>query len=157
MSSLVCGGGSGVCPFVLLCPTLCDPMDCSTPGTSVHGISQARIPEWVAISSSRGSSPLRDWTSVSWIGRWILYQRATWEAPSSLITNGKLFYIVIYKVASLPGVDEISGCPQYHLALSISSTSAILVSLEWYHTVVFIFIPWWLKGLSIFCVCLFGP
>ena len=38
------------------CPTLCDPMDCSPPGSSVHGILQARILEWVAISFSRGSS-----------------------------------------------------------------------------------------------------
>ena len=38
-----------------LCPTLCDPMDCSTPGSSVCGILQARILEWVAISSSRSS------------------------------------------------------------------------------------------------------
>ena len=38
------------------CPTLCDPMDCSLPGSSVHGIFQARILEWVAISFSRGSS-----------------------------------------------------------------------------------------------------
>ena len=42
------------------CPTLCDPMDCSPPGSSVHGIFQARILEWVAISFSRGSSPPRD-------------------------------------------------------------------------------------------------
>ena len=39
-----------------LCPTLCDPMDCSPPGSSVHGILQARILEWVAIPFSRGSS-----------------------------------------------------------------------------------------------------
>ena len=39
-----------------LCPTLCDPKDCSPPGSSVHGILQARILEWVAISFSRGSS-----------------------------------------------------------------------------------------------------
>ena len=38
------------------CPTLCDPMDCSLPGCSVRGIFQARVPEWVAISFSRGSS-----------------------------------------------------------------------------------------------------
>ena len=48
-----------------LCPTLWDPMDCSPPGSSVHGISQARILEWVAISSSRGSSQPRDGTWVS--------------------------------------------------------------------------------------------
>ena len=43
-----------------LCPTLCDPMDCSLPGSSIHGIFQARILEWVPISSSRGSSQPRD-------------------------------------------------------------------------------------------------
>ena len=50
-----------------LCPTLCDPKDCSLPGSSVHGILQARILEWVAISLSRGSSPPRDRTQVSHI------------------------------------------------------------------------------------------
>ena len=47
------------------CPTLCDPMDCSPPGFSVHGILQARILKWVAISFSRGSSQPRDQTQVS--------------------------------------------------------------------------------------------
>ena len=61
-------------------PTLCDPLDCSPPGFSVHGISQARILEQVAISSSRGSFWPRDRTCSCCIGRWILYQWATWEA-----------------------------------------------------------------------------
>ena len=39
-----------------LCPTLCEPMDCSLPGSSIHGIFQARILEWDAISFSRGFS-----------------------------------------------------------------------------------------------------
>ena len=43
------------CLAAQLCPTLCDPMGCSPPGSSVHGISQARILEWVAIPFSRGS------------------------------------------------------------------------------------------------------
>ena len=47
------------------CPTVWDPMDHSPPGSSVHGILQARVLEWVAISFSRGSSRLRDWTCVS--------------------------------------------------------------------------------------------
>ena len=65
------------------CLTVCHPMDCSSPGSSVHGIFQARILEWVAISYSRGSSPPRDWnfiSCVSCIGRWILYHWVTWEA-----------------------------------------------------------------------------
>ena len=49
------------------CLTLCDPMDCTPPGFSVHGILQARIREWVAILFSRGSSQPRDWTWVSHI------------------------------------------------------------------------------------------
>ena len=50
-----------------LCLILCDPMNGSPPGSSVHRISQARILEWIAISSSRESSRPRDWTHVSWI------------------------------------------------------------------------------------------
>ena len=47
------------------CPTLWDPMNCSLPGLSVHGIFQARVLEWVAISFSRGSSWPKDWIWVS--------------------------------------------------------------------------------------------
>ena len=49
------------------CPTLWDPMDCSLPGSSLHGILQARVLEWVTISFSRGSSWPRDRTLVSCI------------------------------------------------------------------------------------------
>ena len=58
------------------CSTLCDPMDCSPPGSSVHGILQARILEWVAMPSSRGSSWPRNWTCTSYvssISRQVLY------------------------------------------------------------------------------------
>ena len=57
-------------------------MCCSLPGSSVHGIFQARILEWLAISSFRGSSQPRDQTQVSWVscfGRWILYHWTTGE------------------------------------------------------------------------------
>ena len=54
-------------------------MNCSPPGSSVLGISQARILEWVAISSSRGSSWPRDRTWVSCIGRQVLYHWANWQ------------------------------------------------------------------------------
>ena len=64
------------------CPTLCDPVDCSLPGSSIHGIFQARMLEWVAISFSRRSSQPRDWSPVSciagrhftlWASREVLY------------------------------------------------------------------------------------
>ena len=81
----MCVGSRWVCQAYILavcakslqsCPTLCDPMDCSLPGSSVHGILQARILEWVAMPSLRGSSRPRDQThvsDVSCIGRRVLY------------------------------------------------------------------------------------
>ena len=73
-----------VCSVSQSCLILCCPMECSLPGSSVHGISQARIPEWVALSYSRGSSRPKDRTHiscVSFISRRILYHSATWETP----------------------------------------------------------------------------
>ena len=66
------------------CPTLCDPMDCSLSGSSVHGIFQARVLEWVAISFSRGSSRPRNRTRVSCIAGRRFTIWATREAPTYL-------------------------------------------------------------------------
>ena len=66
-----------------MCLTLCDQMDCSPPGSSVHGIYQARILEWVAISSFMRSFHPRNQTHIPCISptdKWILYHWATWEA-----------------------------------------------------------------------------
>ena len=63
------------------CPTLCDTMDCSLPGSSVHGLLQARILEWVAISFPRGSSQHRDGSQVSCICRQILYHLSHQGSP----------------------------------------------------------------------------
>ena len=72
--------------------TLCDPTDCSLPGSFVHGIFQARVLEWVAISFSRGSSQPRDRTWVSHIGRQRLYhlkhQGSPLPAPGDLPNPG---------------------------------------------------------------------
>ena len=78
-----------------LCPTLCNPMGCSPPDSSVCGISQARILEWIVMSSSRGSSQPREQTHVSYvfsIDRRVLYHWATRESNShnsagSLLTS----------------------------------------------------------------------
>ena len=69
------------------CLTLCDPMDCSLPGFSVHEIFQARVLEWVAISFSRGSSWPRDWTQVSCIAGWRFTLWATRERPRICTTE----------------------------------------------------------------------
>ena len=69
--------GEGVIETGYVCNVLCDPIDYSLPGSSVHGILQARILEWVAISFSMGSSWPKDQTYISCIGKWILYHWAT--------------------------------------------------------------------------------
>ena len=79
------------------CPTLCDPVDCSS---SVHGVLQARIVEWVAIPLSRGSSRPRDRTQVSCIAGG-LYHWATREAPKGSIA------IVIFGLGTLPSFRKI--------------------------------------------------
>ena len=66
------------CLVTQSCVTLFYPMDWTD--CSVHGILQAKILDWVAISSSRGSSWSREWTHMSCIGRWILDHWAAWEA-----------------------------------------------------------------------------
>ena len=91
------------------CSTLCNPIDCSPPGSSVRGILEAGILEWVAMSFSRGSSWYRDRTHVSClscVGRWILFiSWATWETQEgiyvlniqdSAVRIDKLIYTYIY-------------------------------------------------------------
>ena len=73
-----------------LCLTLFDPRDCSPPGSSIHGISQARILKWVAISFSRGASQLRiESTSPALAGRLFTSEPCAWgPPPKSLRTSG---------------------------------------------------------------------
>ena len=68
---------------------LCNPMDCSLPGSSIHGIFQARILEWVAISFSRRSSLPRDWTQVS-----LIVGRALLSEPARKSTNWEVKYYI---------------------------------------------------------------
>ena len=88
------------CTHTQSCLTLCNPMDCSPPGSSVHGTVQARKLEWVAIPFSRGSSRPRGRTCVSWVScidRLILYHWATWEA---------LWCLLVYEI-SLPELTNL--------------------------------------------------
>ena len=86
-----------------LCPTLCDPMDYSIPCSSIHGILQARVLEWAAISSSRGSSWPRDQTRVSrivdrcftiWATREVLSKYKTFNYILSKIFLKSFFLII---------------------------------------------------------------
>ena len=79
---------SDSCVHAQLYLTLWDPINCSPPGFSFHGIFQGRILEWVAIFYSRGSSQPGDQTCISWIGRHVLYHY-TGEAHQSQIGSGR--------------------------------------------------------------------
>ena len=79
----------------------CDTMDGSRPGSSVHGIFQARILDWVAISFSRGSSWPKDQTYLSCIGRWILYHWATREAWLCHTHYHIIYYIILMDIIYL--------------------------------------------------------
>ena len=81
-----------MCSVTQSCPTLCDAMDCDPPGSSVHGILQARILEWAAMPSSTGSSWPRDWTlvsGISYIGRQILYHLSYLESLEKQACPGR--------------------------------------------------------------------
>jgi len=89
--TLLMGIYNGVCVYVCMlvaqsCLTLCNPMDCSVPDSSIHGILQARILKWVTIHFSRGSSQPRDWTQLSLIAGRFFTVWATREAPKMVQT-----------------------------------------------------------------------
>ena len=97
--------------------TLCDPMDCSLPGFSVHGLFQSGTLEWVAISFSRGSSPPRDWTWISCIAGRFFTNWAT-RTPQSL---DPLNVLVLKLVLTEPPATSPS---QLHVLLQVSATAA---------------------------------
>ena len=82
------------------CPTLCNHMDCSLPGSSAHGILQARILQWVAIPFSRESSQPRDRTQVSHIAGGFFTLWATREAMFSIHIDTILFNIYMVSIFS---------------------------------------------------------
>ena len=81
-----------------LCLILCDPMDCSLLGSSVHGILQARVLEWIDISFSRGSSRTKDRNQLSYIAVRLFTIWATREAPCTLLTLFSTFgwYVPVF-------------------------------------------------------------
>ena len=99
--------------------------DCSPPGSSVHGIFQASILEWVAISSFRGSSPPRDRTHVSYIsciGRRVLYRQCHLRSPDSLIyilTN--ICFHMEVQPRKAPPHSQNDGDPLVYRLISVTS------------------------------------
>ena len=78
-----------VCVCAESCPSFCDTMDCSPPGSSVHGLLQARILEWAAISYSRGIFTTQGSNLHLLLGRQILYHLSYREFPSCLVQPKK--------------------------------------------------------------------
>ena len=121
------------CSVTQSCTTLWDPMDCSLPSSSVHGIFHTRTLEWVAISLFRGSSRPRDWTCIFWVSctdREILYHCITWEAYLVLVNN---FY-TFSSVQSLSCVRLFAtpwiAARQASLSITNSWSSPKLMSIE---------------------------
>ena len=99
--------------------SLCDPMDCSPSGSSVHGTLQARILEWVALPFYKGSSRPRDWTQVSRIADRFFTVWATREAQNNLgvcqsvVGQGKFIRIHFGATGKLASAD-IETCESKH-------------------------------------------
>ena len=98
-------------------------------GSSVHGIFQARILEWVAIAFSRGSSQPRDWTWVSCIGRWLLYHWAIGEAQIIVISNQTQLFWKVALLCPLSGKLLVLCWAVSYLALPNSAQASPLSSL----------------------------
>ena len=117
----------------------------ATPGSSVHGIYQARILEWIAISYPRGSSQPRDWTQVSYIGKWILYHWATWEAH--------FIYNYIYMSSSSTFITLCTFCFKevwkvFQITLQKIPCSFSLLHSIPFHAYIFLFIYFAEPGLN---------
>ena len=92
--------------LVQSCLTLCNPLDSSLPDSSVHGVLQARILEWVAMHSFRWYSQSRDWTCVSYvscIGRQVLYQKCHLDKHHQIEPT----YIRIWTVLGSPTLTAV--------------------------------------------------
>ena len=121
------------------CPTLCNPMDCSPPGSSIHGILQARVLEWAAIPFSGGSSPPRDRTPISCIASGFFAIWATRETQSflhlplllpttQLITVGGLHKAVHTQVLTVGVRTNLA-----HFISTSALTSRIRLLVQWQH------------------------
>ena len=101
--------GPGREPLLCVCPTLCDPLDCSAPGSSVHGPLQARVLEWVAMPSSTGSSWPGTEPSFPRVScRWLLHKLRHWGVH--------LGALILLNLRSLVG----KCCPRWGVMLGSS-------------------------------------
>ena len=109
------------------CPTLCDPVDCSLPGSSIHGVLQARILEWVAISFCRGSSRPRD---QIWVSRIPGRHFNLWAAREAPYIRSVQFSSVPQSCSTLcdPMNCSTPGLPVHHQLMEFTQTHVHRVS-----------------------------
>ena len=115
-----------MCVCAQLCPILCGLMDCGPLGSSLHGILQASILKWIAISSFRGSSQQKDQTCFSCTGRGILYHWASWEARPHLEGLLKCRHGAI-----LPKVSDCLGLGLNLSLAFLTSSQAHAAAADW--------------------------
>ena len=150
--SLACNFSFFCCCLLLLFSSCVqffrNPMDCSLTGSSVCGISQAKILEWAAICFSRRSLQFRDQTHVSWTGRRILYHWVTREAhgffsPTKLL-NCDIVKLIYLCFMSLDYCDLTTSSPLWHMVtLSLFSFLKTILRL---HT--FLLFPMWILAAT---------
>ena len=113
------------------CLTLCDPMDCSPPGSSAHGLFQATL-EWAAIPFSRGSSRPMDWTWVSCIAGRFFTIWATREDLLGTIMNPQHIHILISRMCEkLCGCDAVKDFEMGDYPDGLNAITRIHVSMHW--------------------------
>ena len=117
--------------------TLCDPLDCSPPGFSVHGVFQARTLEWVAMPSSRGSSQPRDWTQVTCIAGRFFTVWASREAQYTIKYSIKyILYICTHTHTQFKEKGELYPtvllCLRFYpISVSLCNQSSLVQGLRW--------------------------
>ena len=130
---------------VCVCSVLsdfCDPMDCCLPRSSVYGIFQAWILEWITISYSTGSSKPSNWncvSGISCIGRQIIYYSPTWEVGSDDLSCCRLQSLVVGQLLSRVQlfVTRWTAAHWASLSFTISQSLLRLVSIEsWCHPII---------------------
>ena len=129
------------------CPTLCDPMGCSLPGSSVHGIFQATVLEWIAISFSRGSSQPRVRTRVSrtvdrrftvWATREVLesvrHDLIVWRGASAFkfyVIHKKSFLNIYFKLTTVIFGKEVRQGGKVHMKKNLCIAQLFLTGILW--------------------------
>ena len=127
--------------------TLCNPMDCILPGSSVHGIFQARILEWVSMSVSRGSFQPRDWTRITCIGRQITNLPLCYlESPSLIIKEMQIKPMWYHFTYTRTAMFFLFSFAHAESGILVTDQGSKLCFLQWKHRVLTTGLPEKLLG-----------